>query len=332
MLKRLSTFAVALVSCGVSVSQADARLTYELTGSDSRKTEKVFAISEFFVRIDDPSKAGRYLLFQAGKFFPLYSVDETKRTYTRLTPAVTPRLGPVSRSERGTAPSNGKSEKPADLEGADQQQASQGQVGAADNADKTSDAAPAEPADSEGSAEIEPATAVSAKRAAQPSPDVAASKPPGGKTSRTATSPAPTAEPQGVRGVSTPTLKPSKKMRSVAGIRCRVVQELLDGEPVMEHCMANSAGLGLTKREVITLSRLFGMARDRTFGWLGIGSGDEKFVSVQSRDLRNDSMLRLTSVSTEPLPVGYLRIPKTFKLVEPEAQSNPSAASSTALE
>ena len=115
-------------------------------------------------------------------------------------------------------------------------------------------------------------------------------------------------------------------MGNIAGIRCRVVHELRDGEAVMEHCMANSAALGVTKREVITLSRLFSMSRKMDFDWLGTGTKDEEFVAVQSRDLGNNRVLQLTSVSTKPLPAGYLRIPRSFKLVESDTQSESAAA------
>ena len=99
LLKRLGMLALALAAWGVSAVHADATLTYELSGSESGKTVKRFSIARFFVRIDDPAETERYLLFQAGKFFPVYAVDTAGQTYTRLTPAVTPRLGPLSRSE-----------------------------------------------------------------------------------------------------------------------------------------------------------------------------------------------------------------------------------------
>ena len=99
VLKRLGMLTLALAGCGVNAVHADATLTYELSGSESGKTVKRFSIARFFVRIDDPAEAERYLLFQAGKFFPVYAVDTAGQTYTRLTPAVTPRLGPLSRSE-----------------------------------------------------------------------------------------------------------------------------------------------------------------------------------------------------------------------------------------
>jgi len=237
MLKRLSIFALVLAGCAVSVTQADATFTYELSGSDDKKTVKQFSIARFFVRIDDPADKERYLLYQAGKFFPLFSVDQAKSNYTRLTPAVTPYMSPHSREAHGV-------DQAADEGGTKQ---------ASENRKKPA-----------------------------------------------------------------PKLKPTKKTRKVAGIECRVVHELLDGKPVIEHCMANSARLAIADRELITMARTFEMARNREFGWLGIGTEDEEFVSVQSKDLRNNTVLQLTAVSTSPLAEGYLRIPRSFTEIKTE--------------
>ena len=54
--KRLGSFALLLAACGVSVTQADATFTYELSGPDDTKTVKNFSTARFFVRIDDPSR------------------------------------------------------------------------------------------------------------------------------------------------------------------------------------------------------------------------------------------------------------------------------------
>lgn len=300
--KRLSIWVLALVGCGASVSHADATLIYELSGEAADKEVKQFSISRFFVRIDSPGEEGRYLLFQAGKFFPVYSVDETERTYTQLTPAVTPRLGPVSRSAQVAAPEPRKDEKPAGGDPTDEgagQAAAETRAGSVEDAETGTGTASAEPAAHSGSD--------------APTSSTPKSEPPGSEPASGAAASARLRSPA-------PALKPSREVKTVAGVRCRVVHELLDGEPVMEHCMANSAGLGVTKREVISLSRLFRMARDRGLGWLGTGTEDEEFVSVQTRDLRDDRMLQLTSVSTKALPAGYLRIPRTFERVEPDAQ------------
>jgi hypothetical protein len=241
VIKKLSLSAMVLAACGVSSVHADAALTYELTGDGNSKTVKQFSMARFFIRIDDPADKDQYLLFQAGKFFPLFSVDQAKETYTRLTPPVTPYMGPDTTAK-----------KKADTQ--------------------NSEAKPAERA---------PA----------------------------------------------PKLKPTGKKRKVAGIQCRVVHEISDDKPVIEHCMANSAKLGLTSREVITMARMFEMAPNRDLGWLGVGTEDEEFISIQSKDLSDNRVLSLTAVSTKPLPEGYLRIPREYKEIggAAEAESLPDS-------
>jgi len=230
------TFAALILSFNAPAG-ADATLTYELTSAGDSKTVKQFSMARFFVRIDDPAEKDQYLLFQAGKFFPLFSVDQANNTYTRLTSTVTPYMSPQSREHHGA--------DQTDEQGGSKQQAETRQKQAA-------------------------------------------------------------------------ILKPTKKNRKVAGIECRVVEELADGKPVIEHCMANSARLGVTNRELITMARTFEMARSKNFGWLGTGTEDEEFISVQSKDLRDNRVLTLTTVSTKPLPQGYLRIPREYKEVKAE--------------
>lgn len=82
MLKSFGLCALVLGVCGAPAAYADATLTYELSGPETNKTVKKFSLARFFARIDDPAEAERYLLFQAGKFFPLYAVDKANQTYT----------------------------------------------------------------------------------------------------------------------------------------------------------------------------------------------------------------------------------------------------------
>lgn len=305
LVKRLSVLALALAACGTSLSHADAQLTYQLTGADGRKEVKQFSIARFFVRIDDPAHADRYLLFQAGKFFPLYAVDTGRGTYSRLTPAVTATLGPASRSEQVAETKRQESATSAGGDAADGE------------APEPSPAATEEaPAPETPSAQ---ATAAAEGGDSEAPPEMASA---GEATPPVSTS--------AIRRAPAPPFKASKKMRSVAGMRCRVVHELADGEPVIEHCMANSAHLGVTKREIITLARWFATARGMESDWLGVGTQDEEFVSVESRDLRDGRVLQLTGVSTQPLPAGYLRISRNFILIEPEAQSEPSPSETVA--
>ena len=319
--KILGLCAFALAGFGVSVTQADATFSYELSAADDKNSVKQFSIARFFVRIDDPDEEKRFLLFQAGRFFPVYAVNEAESNYRLLTPPETPWLGPNTRAKQRAEGKTVKNDSQADAESADevtQQQAAGAQTHTLDSTGAKPKVAAAEPTEPADSAAIKQAPALPAS-ATQPGPDVAKPDAPPVALADSAASAAPPAKPSG--RLPPPKLKATKKMRTVAGIRCRVVHELRDGEPVMEHCMANSAALGVTKREVITLSRLFSKARTMEFDWLGTGTKDEEFVAIQSRSLGDNRLLQLTSVSTKPLPAGHLRIPKSFKLVEPDVQS-----------
>lgn len=251
-LRTMGICTLALATCSTSIARADATLSYELSDPDGKKMVKKFSTSHFFIRIDDPSTPDQHLLFQAGKFFPLFSVDRANRTYTRLTAEVIPYMSPQSRKHHG--------------------------------ADKT---------------------------AANQDPTKPEEK--GMSTNQASQNP---------RKLSL-TLRPTKTKRKVAGIECRVVHELAEGKPVIEHCMANSSRLGLTKREIITMARTFEMARNRDYGWLGVGTQDEEFVSVYSRDQRDNRVLQLTEVSTAPLPIDYLRIPREYQQVKTEQEAAP---------
>lgn len=112
------------------------------------------------------------------------------------------------------------------------------------------------------------------------------------------------------------TLKPVRKQQVVAGIKCRLVHELLDNKPVIEHCLANSARAGLSERETRSLIRTYAILRKyRDVSWPGTGTVDEKYVSVRSRHLNGGESLALKSVSAEILDPAYLRIPRNYKLV-----------------
>jgi hypothetical protein len=241
---------------------ADASLTYSLSDPEGNKAVKHFSVARFFARIDDPADSDNYLLYQAGKFFPLFSVDTSNETWTRLTPPVKPYMGPRS-PDKKAAPKEGEMsgghDQAPDLKDADK--SGMHHEGA------------------HASASDMPASPIGKRQAGH-------------------------------------LLKATKKSARVAGIDCRIVHEIIDNEPVIEHCMANSARLGITDRELITLSRMFRMARDRDYGWLATGTQDEEFVSIKSRDLRNDRTMELTSVDTTPLPAGHMRVPKHYKEVE----------------
>jgi hypothetical protein len=260
-MKNVILLAVALATFDVAPTLAEVTLTYELTNTDNGKSVKQFSIKEFYARIDDPADKNKYLLFQAGKFFPLFEVNQSEKIYTRLTPAATPTLGPSSPPKQAAKTSEPHNKATTDTGPAD---GTQGQ----------------------------PETG----KHPGPAPSEASAKTPA------------------------PRLKPTKKSRKVADIECRIVLELQEGKPVIEHCMANSARLGITKREVITLSRTFNMGRDEQFDWLATGTKDEEFISIESKDLRSNRMLRLVALSTKPRPAGYYQIAREYRQVAHDSQ------------
>jgi hypothetical protein len=119
-------------------------------------------------------------------------------------------------------------------------------------------------------------------------------------------------------------------METVADVRCRVVMEFVDGEPAVEHCMANKAALGITERETRSLSRLFEMARKRGWDWLPAATGDEEFVSVRSRRAADGAAWTLRSVSTAALPAAHTRIPRDFRELPHQPPTEKQAAAALA--
>lgn len=117
-----------------------------------------------------------------------------------------------------------------------------------------------------------------------------------------------------------PTLVPDRKKDAVAKIGCRIVMEMADDRPIAEHCMAGTGALGLTTREMITLSRLFTTARRLGLGWMGAATADERIVSISSRQLDGGASQVLRSVSYEYLPNEDMRVPKSYQRIKPGEQ------------
>jgi hypothetical protein len=298
MKRLLGCSLVVLWACS-PLAHADATLVYELDHPTAGKIEKRLSLSRFFARIDFSNEEGRYLLFQAGKFFPLFSVDEKAGTYARLTPPVKARLGPESRTK--ASETRGR-EAEAVAEGALEEKVPQ------TPAPETGEEAGVEPPVT---AEADTEDASAADEGDEPEGAAEAAKASGataGGEAETKATPALAKYPR---------FEASAKRDEVAGIACRVVQEVVDDKPVVEHCMANKAALGITERETRTLARLFVLARQRGWDWLGAATRDEEFVSIRSRRVGGDGSLMLKSVSTEPLPAGHLRIPRSYKEVKP---------------
>ncbi|MEN8166374.1 MAG: hypothetical protein ABFR65_02730 [Pseudomonadota bacterium] len=324
-MKKTLKVAAAIAGLYAFSTHADVRLTYELNGPEMEPSSKTLSVSRFFARIEDPAKPESYLLYQAGKFFPLYRVEKAAGTYTRLTPEVKPTL------HAGVTQKPGKTQKQPEAK----------ETAAAGEQAATEPASTAVPADTAKQATSAPAEAVSAEstKAAPPAENTPAveagpakgatpvaaapAQPEPEKTAAKATAAA--EQPAGEKAAASAgkpaekkaktSLRVTKKNKKIAGIPCRVVEELADGKPVMTHCMADKARLGITERETRTLARVFKMARERDYGWLGTTTQDEKFVSVASKDLRSNKTLELKAVSTKPLPVGYMRIERDLKQI-----------------
>jgi hypothetical protein len=318
---KVSLIPLLLAACTGQVV-ADATLTYELTGPNDAGTTKTLAIARFFARVDDSAKPDSYLLYQAGKFFPLYEVNPAEKAYTRLTPKVKPTLKAGARPAAGEGPESGAVSAAGATSVARQEASAEagsdgetGDLRQPDEASTPPTGGPAEPgqtakplAEQTGTLAEKPAQAASVPSRGEP--------PASAKTAAGAEAAAQFAE-QPAPPVVTPALRASREKREIAGIECRVVEELRDGEPVREHCMANKAQLGITEREVRTLARTFKMARERNLGWLGAATADENFVSVEVVDPASGTRLVLQQVSTTALPQGHLKIPREYKQTNP---------------
>ncbi|MGD8931669.1 MAG: hypothetical protein PVI52_03800 [Chromatiales bacterium] len=297
-MKRLLNIVIAITGiCALNV-HADATLTFVLDGPEMEPKTKTLSLSRFFIRIDDTSQPNDFLLFQAGKFFPLYQVDQEARTYTLLTPEVKPTL------HAGIKP-----------------QATQTEPSAADSQKTSTDDAVTDSSVDSAAKQQTPHNETTPAASDGPAHESGQSTSPDTETSpgtihqkATAQAQADAADPAALPTQSTPktTLHLTGKSQEIGGVNCRVVEELLDNKPIIKHCMADKARLGITEREMRSLARTFEMARERDLGWLGTATKDERFVSIASEDLGNQNTLVLQSVSTKPLPASYLRIPREF--------------------
>lgn len=299
----LSSGLAAALGAWTSLAGADATLVYQRSGGSSPPVQKTLSVARFFVRVDSSDAPDEYLLYQAGKFFPLFRVDTAKQTYARLTPPVQARLGPVTRTQKATGKATEKAAEESPTAAA----------AGPDTAPK--DEAPGTPA-AAGAKKMPDATGAvaTAEKTLEPSSDFPARAASGGTPSEAEPKPQSSA-----KLAKKPTFKATPAKDTVAGISCRVVVELADGEPAIEHCMANKAALGITEREARTLARLLVLARERGWDWLGAATEDEEFVSVRSRALEGNALWELASVSTAPLPQGYLRISREFTAIPYQA-------------
>lgn len=120
-----------------------------------------------------------------------------------------------------------------------------------------------------------------------------------------------------------PKFKPKKKKQSVAGVPCIVVQEMGEDGPVAEHCMAGIGPLGLNRRELIAMSRLFMAGRNMATGEIGVAIADERQIAIQSRSLVGKRSRVLKLVTHKPTPDSKLKIPDEYKRIKPDLPRNP---------
>jgi len=113
-----------------------------------------------------------------------------------------------------------------------------------------------------------------------------------------------------------PELSPTRKKQNVSGVVCRLVRELVDGQPVAEHCMAGTGPFGITGREMITLSRLFTTARRLQLGWAGVATADERIASVDSKLGDGAGSQTLLSISYDWIPDERMRVSKQYRRVQ----------------
>lgn len=115
-----------------------------------------------------------------------------------------------------------------------------------------------------------------------------------------------------------PKLSPTGQKKTVAGTRCMVVNEIRNDKPVAEHCLADAAALGMTSRELISMSRLIEFSKQWTDpDWIAVQSG-ENFISIQSAPPAGDATFVLKSVSHEIMPSDFFRVPSEYQKLEPE--------------
>lgn len=116
----------------------------------------------------------------------------------------------------------------------------------------------------------------------------------------------------------------SNEKKSIAGISCRVITEKIDDKVVAQHCMAGTGPLGLSKRELYTLSRLLSAPGKLQFGWPGVATADERFAAVQSQMHAGKEGLELKSISHDSVPDEQVQIPKAYKNLDAPPEKVPA--------
>jgi hypothetical protein len=161
---------------------------------------------------------------------------------------------------------------------------------------------------------------------------------PGAGGAQPPATPPPVSAAEPVRAVPAPIARPdftpSDRQEEVAGLRCRVVQHTVDGKPASEQCMATPASLGVSERDVRTLTRLLNTAQGYGMGWGVLGTRDERLVSIRARDPEGKVTAVLKSVDGRPLAAGAVRVGADYRRVDPPgaAGAGPTAQAATGAE
>jgi hypothetical protein len=110
-----------------------------------------------------------------------------------------------------------------------------------------------------------------------------------------------------------PNLKPTGAIETVAGVRCNIVNEIVDDKPVAEHCMADAAALGMNPREMTTMARLIQFSRDWSDpDWIAVQM-KELFISIRSRPVGGTDTFLLNAVSHQTPAADYFRVPREYR-------------------
>ena len=113
-----------------------------------------------------------------------------------------------------------------------------------------------------------------------------------------------------------PSLQPTGVVNTVADVRCNIVNEIVDGKPVAEHCMADAASLGMNPREMTTMARLIQFSREWSDpDWIAVQL-KERFIPIRSRPVDGTESFLLKAVSHQTPPADYFRVPREYRKLD----------------
>lgn len=115
-----------------------------------------------------------------------------------------------------------------------------------------------------------------------------------------------------------PKLKPVREKSAVSGVRCNMIEERVDDQPVAVHCMVAGQEIGLNERKTKTLSRLFLVSRRMNLDWVAATTTDERQVSISSTRSSGGESLKFLSAEHRPIPDNRMKIPDEYKQIRVE--------------